>query len=139
MSKTWNLPPVWLYYNILHRDLNWIVLIEFALIWSDVPSAPRGPLVVDLKEDFTSGNATAEALLSWAESENDGGAPIVEYELAMRELAPDAGAGGDWQSIARVTPARRMKEPVSGLSAGSSYRFRVRYAPLDLLQCFSLL
>ena len=68
--------------------------------------------------------AKATAALSWAESENDGGAPIVEYELAMRELA--AAAGAEWQTVARVQPARRMTESVSGLSAGSSYRFRVR-------------
>ena len=90
---------------------------------ADEPSAPRGPLLVDVHEaDATTGKATAA--LSWAESENDGGAPIVEYELEMRELA--AGAGAEWQRIARVQPARRMNESVGGLSAGCSYRFRVR-------------
>ena len=49
-------------------------------------------------------------------------------ELAMRELADAVGA--EWQT-ARVQPARRMSESVSGLSVGSSYLPPIFYELAD--------
>ena len=61
----------------------WSSLMRTELNPTNLPSAPRGPLLVDLHEaKATTANATAT--LSWAESENDGGAPIVEWTCDAR-------------------------------------------------------
>ncbi|TGZ48419.1 hypothetical protein DBV15_02782 [Temnothorax longispinosus] len=83
-------------------------------VWTKVetPGPPRGPLQVFgmTKTSFT---------LKWESPENDGGTPIVEYIVEMKETSKKA-----WQRIAS-TKGEITNVTISDLKTDTSYNFRI--------------
>ena len=80
----------------------------------DKPSSPTGPI------EFS--NVTADSLaMSWNPPEADGGAPVNNYIVDMREVSGDSS---DWQMISGTTTRNSIK--VNRLKTGMEYSFRIR-------------
>ena len=80
----------------------------------DKPGPPSGPV------EFS--NVTSDSLtLSWSSPEADGGAPINNYIVDMREASGDAT---EWRMISGTTTRTSIK--VSRLKTGMDYAFRIR-------------
>ncbi|XP_011861803.1 PREDICTED: titin-like isoform X2 [Vollenhovia emeryi] len=78
----------------------------------DTPGPPRGPLQVFgmTKTSFT---------LKWESPENDGGTPITEYIVEMKEISKKA-----WKKIAS-TKGEVTNVTISDLKTDTSYNFRI--------------
>ncbi|WP_244930299.1 fibronectin type III domain-containing protein [Nocardioides sp. W7] len=74
------------------------------------PSAPSAPL------GLTAGGGVGRASLTWRAPAEDGGAPLTGY------VVQQAGGDGPWTTVGTVTSPQLA---VTGLAAGTSYRFRV--------------
>ena len=99
-----------MYYNNIH-----------VVRCTEMPSAPRNVTVVECGKDFVN--------LSWQCPATDGGSPVIQYVIEMRDVtgAADAGAsgGGTWVECATVVAPNKMSVRVRDLLQGNSYLFRV--------------
>lgn len=76
------------------------------------PDKPKGPLEV-------SGVTNTTAKLKWQVPEDDGGAPIKEYEIEKMDVKT-----GKWVRCGKV-PGDKLEFDVTGLNPGGEYKFRV--------------
>ena len=80
---------------------------------SDVPSPPKGPLkVLKVTEDL--------AELEWNKPESDGGSPILQYSIEIRE------ARRTMWGRAGVVDDLHTKYTARSLVIGNEYSFRIR-------------
>lgn len=78
----------------------------------DKPGKTSAPEVTDWDKDHVD--------LEWKPPANDGGAPIEEYVVEMKdEFSPF------WNEVAHV-PASQTNATVANLKEGSKYEFRIR-------------
>ena len=92
--------------------------------FADVPSAPKGPLAIDVR--LINEGQSNQVSIGWNESESDGGAQILEYSLEMKEVSAFLPyAQQTWQELAQVQPKRAMTHTAENLTPATSYRFRV--------------
>ena len=82
-------------------------------IYTDVPSAPKGPLVVS---DITENSCN----LKWQPSETDGGKPITKYVIEVRESRRSM-----WSQSGTVGPDKTTFT-AKNLNVGNEYNFRIR-------------
>ena len=95
-------------------------LLFYVVRCTEVPSAPRNVTVVECGKDFVN--------LSWQCPATDGGSPVIQYIIEMRDVTgAAAGAGGDgmWVECATVVAPNELSVRVRDLLQGNSYLFRV--------------
>lgn len=96
--------------TVVKQTLN-IIWLLYPVI-SDVPSAPTAPL-----EIITVGHNIA--MTSWGIPEWDGGAPLLGYNIAIRETTKTM-----WMEVGKVN-AQTLKFNIKDLSEHHSYMVRV--------------
>lgn len=85
---------------------------SFNDLFLDKPSPPRGPLDI-------SGMTDTSFTIHWQPSENDGGSPIIEYIVEMRE-----SSNKEYKKLGS-TKAVDTVMSVQYLSKGKGYSFRI--------------
>ncbi len=92
--------------------LNLMVRREWAVGFTEKPSAPVGPMsILDIAETNVS--------IGWKPPEKDGGTPIKHYVIERRDSTKQV-----WLSVATVT-RNTLECVVSKLRTGNNYFFRV--------------
>lgn len=87
--------------------------VFFFCLFPDVPSPPKGPLkILRVTED--------SAELEWGPSEHDGGTPILQYAIEIRESRRTM-----W-GRAGVTDDRTTRYIARHLVVDNEYTFRIR-------------
>lgn len=107
--------PSWfhLYRNFYYHYYFFVTLRAFFFFLTDVPSPPKGPLkIVRVTEDW--------AELEWGPSEHDGGTPILQYSIEIRESRRTM-----W-GRAGVVDAMTTKYTARNLVINNEYSFRIR-------------
>lgn len=100
-------------YTITAENINGTDTADVKVIVLDKPSPPTGPLKV---QDIHANGAT----LKWAAPEDDGGQPIEKYVVEKMDEAT-----GRWVPAGETLGPETIL-PITGLTPGHKYKFRVR-------------
>ena len=86
--------------QLLHLVLRSKNLLIFAVLYTDVPSSVRNLSVVEYDKDYVD--------LSWQCPETDGGSPVDQYIVEMRDVTRVVGAAGAMWVVCGVMPASEL-------------------------------
>uniref|UniRef100_A0A673AQL2 Titin n=1 Tax=Sphaeramia orbicularis TaxID=375764 RepID=A0A673AQL2_9TELE len=99
-------------YSMTGKNMLGTLTETITVLVHDIPGPPTGPIKLEeVSCDYV--------LMSWEAPENDGGVPINNYIVEMRETT-----GTSWVELAATVIRTTFK--AARLSTGTSYQFRVR-------------
>lgn len=99
-------------YTILGKNIVGSVTDNIIVKIHDVPGPPKGPVqIVEISRTF--------CMFSWETPENDGGVPITNYVVEIRETTSQT-----WTELSSTVIRTMFK--ASRLTTGSEYQFRVK-------------
>ncbi|TNN69582.1 Titin [Liparis tanakae] len=99
-------------YSMTGRNMLGTVTEIITVLVHDIPGAPTGPIKLEeVSCDYV--------LMSWEAPENDGGVPINNYIVEMRETT-----GTSWMELAATVIRTTFK--AARLNTGTQYQFRVK-------------
>lgn len=99
-------------YSMTGKNMLGTLTETITVLVHDIPGPPTGPIKLDeVSCDYV--------LMSWEAPENDGGVPINNYIVEMRETT-----GTSWLELAATVIRTTFK--AARLSTGTQYQFRVR-------------